>query len=336
MGIFYSISINELAYKNRKYINEILETKNVEKIIYYKNQCSFYIVNQSNYHQDLCSTLIDIKKETNISVITDISDLPFTSSNTRQDIIILKNLNTKLSNKLTLDKNLTYDDVKFEQDDIKMMECLLNALFYNVYNDNLPYDRSYLQALSYVSMKTIKTKSTNSKSIREKLVRACLQNWYDKYENYKKDLYNSYQEYFKIVKQITDCDDISFLKKYEPLSFMSINKEYIYFVNLYLKDMKKSKYANKSYYKYLTTDMEFQYKDPKYTETNYEQIYNLSKGLIEVTRKLLSVIDFWILLYHIQNLSKGNMIKNIFVYVTDDTRKYLIYVFDSLGFQKFV
>jgi hypothetical protein len=208
--------------------------------------------------------------------------------------------------------------------------------YYNLYDDNLSHVKAYLHGLSYISVKTIVTDATNVTSLHEKLVRACLQNWYEEYPIYKKNLYNSYHLYFNFIKELILNEDASFLKNYEPFSKMILIDNYMYFVNLYLKEIKHKKSANKSYLKFLLTEIELTYNHPKYRETNYEKIYNLSQNLIEITSKLLKITCVWSLLYQIQVLTKNTSINNIFIYVNSDIKEFTLFVLETLGFYKVI
>lgn len=333
MGIFYSISVNEYAYKHRKEIYEILSSEDIKTKIYYKNNTSIYLVDKTN-NQKFCRVINTIQDKIKVSVISDISETDFVSIS--QDIYPVKQLKDNLKCPLSLDKEIPCDNIKFDISDVKMMENLSKALFYNLYDDNLSYDEAYIHGLSYVSVKTLKTNAVNETSLHEKIVRSCLQNWYHKYPIYKKNLYNSYHLYFNFVKELIHKDDASFLKTYEPLSRMMLNDDYIYFVNFYLKEIKHKKMANKSYLKFLLTEIELTYNHPKYQETNYEKIYNLSKNLIEITSKLLKITCIWSLLYQIQVLTKNTSINNIFIYVNNDIKDFTLFVLETLGFYKFI
>jgi len=333
MGIFYSISVNEYSSKHRKEIYEILTSEDVNTTIYYKNNTSIYLVEKTQDHK-FCQVIKTIQDNFKVSVISDISETDFISIS--QEIHPVKQLKDTLKCSLSLDKDLTYDNIKFDNNDVKMMEYLLKALFYNLYDDNLSYDKAYLHGLSYISVKTIVTDATNVTSLHEKLVRGCLQNWYEEYPIYKKNLYNSYHLYFNFIKELILNEDASFLKNYEPFSKMILIDNYMYFVNLYLKEIKHKKSANKSYLKFLLTEIELTYNHPKYRETNYEKIYNLSQNLIEITSKLLKITCVWSLLYQIQVLTKNTSINNIFIYVNSDIKEFTLFVLETLGFYKVI
>lgn len=328
MGIFYSISVNEYACKHRKEIYENLSSEDITTTIYYKNNTSIYVVDKTKDHK-FFQVIKTIQDKIKVSVISDISETDFFSIS--QDIYPIKQLKDSLKYPLSLDEELPYDN-----SDIKMMEFLSKALFYNLYDDNLPYEEAYIHGLSYVSIKTLKTNAVNEKSLHEKLVRNCLQNWYNKYPIYKKNLYNSYNVYFNFIKELINNDDTSFLKTYEPLSRMALTDNYIYFVNLYLKEIKNKNIANKSYLKFLLTEIELTYNNPKYREINYEKIYNLSQNLIEITSNLLKITCVWSLLYQIQVLTKNTSINNIFIYVNNDIKYFALFVLETLGFYKLV
>lgn len=337
MGIFYSISVSENAYRIKKKIKNIIYElhENLHTKVLSKNSLSVFLIEQSD-EADFVSFINRLNDEQIIfKVITDL-DLPdVINCNKTHEFIPLLDLERNVKNELSLDKDLSYNNINFHEDDIRMVESLLKALFYNLYDDNLSYDRAFLYAMSYVSGKSLRTKSANKNMICDSLVYSCLKNWYEKYYKYKKSIYNSYHNYFESVKQILEDTSISYLSTIEPLKSYPLTKKFSYYIEDFIREIKNKRYGIKSYEKFLIKELMLSYRTPKYQETDYNKIFILARQMIDDTKILLTIINYWTILYNIQQIERNNMVSNIIIYTKQNFNNHLLFALDDMGFSDF-
>jgi hypothetical protein len=333
MGIFYSISISEKAYTSKKNIQKILnqyEHMSVKSLS--KNYLSIFLIDYHQDDSDFVKIMDKINQEEQIKIITDfhISELNVINCNRINDYEPLSTLKNCLQNELKLDQNLSYNDIVFHEKDIKMMEYFLRALFYNLYDDNLSYDKAFLHAMSYVSTKSIHTKSEHKTMIVDRLVYSCLKNWYEKYYTYKKDLFKSYNNYYDSIRQILEDDN--YLSSIKLFKSHPLNKTYYYYIEQFIKDIKTQKYGINTYEKFLKTELALNYKTPTYKDTDYEKLFKLSNQFIKDTEILLQIINYWMILYNIQVSEKNNTVNNIVIYTKQKFQSKLLLSLHDMGF----
>lgn len=334
MGIFYSISISDQVYQTKKHIKKIINShsNNLLAKILTKNSLSVFVIldHSSNDFEKFVNKLSESEEKLNYKIITEVK-LPEQSvinCDKINDFSTLLELKNCLFNELTLDRDLFYNDIKFHEEDIKIVESLLKALFYNLYDDNLSYDKTFLHTLSYVCSKNLHIKySTNKTMINDRLVYCCLKNWYEKYYNYKKSIYNSYNNYFESIQKILDKNAYSYLSNIELLKCYPLNKVYSYYAQYYLREIKNKKN--------ITNEIILSYKPPKYQDTDYDKMFKLSKQFIYATKHLLTIINYWIVLYNIQTLEKSGSVNNIVIHTKQEFDKHLIFSLEDMGFSDF-
>jgi hypothetical protein len=342
MGIFYSISISEQSYRSKKIIKKIFnQQENISVKSLSKNSLSIFLVdNHNNNHSDVVNIIDKIndnEEKVDVKIITNLKlpELNVINCNKINEYEHLSTLKDCLRDELKLDNNLVYNDISFHEEDIKTVEFLLKALFYNLYDDNLSYDRAFLLAMSYISSKSLKSQSLNKTMISDRLVYCCLKDWYEKYYKYKKTLFNSYKNYYESIRQILENDTYAYLSNVEPLKSYPLNNTYAYYVKEFITEIKNQSYGHKTYKKYLLTELILFYNTPKYQETNYDKLYNLSSQFIDNTKILLSIVDYWVILYNIQKLEKSNTVNNVVIYTNQGFNKNISISLEDMGFSDY-